>query len=58
MLALEEINTQEGEKVGSLNHSYIQANLAWTTKKFLVYTKLSLDISNSDLEGIEKLKGT
>jgi Uma2 family endonuclease len=46
-----ESNAEEQE-MGSLNHSYIQANLAWLLKNLKIYsvfTELSLNINNLDL---------
>jgi len=43
----------------SLNHSYIQANLAWllqTLKIYSVFTELSLNIGQLDLSDCESLK--
>ncbi|MEZ4867433.1 MAG: Uma2 family endonuclease [Caldilineaceae bacterium] len=43
---------EEMDEVGSLNHSAIQANLAFLFKRlgtYSVFTELSLDVSNADL---------
>ncbi len=57
---LEESTTESNaEELGSLNHSYIQANLAWLLKNLKVYsvfTELSLNISELDLSDCESLK--
>lgn len=56
----EESTTESNaEELGSLNHSYIQANLAWLLKNLKVYsvfTELSLNISELDLSDCESLK--
>ncbi len=47
-----EYEIEESVKMGSYNHSYIQANLTWLLKnigKYAVLTELSLDVSHFDL---------
>jgi Uma2 family endonuclease len=53
-----ESNAEEYE-MGSLNHSYIQANLAWLLKNLKIYsvfTELNLNIGQLDLGDCESLK--
>jgi Uma2 family endonuclease len=56
----EESTTESNaEELGSLNHSYIQANLAWLLKNLKIYsvfTELSLNISQLELSDCESLK--
>ena len=47
---------EDNQEMGSLNHSYIQANLAWllkNLKQYSVFTELSLDINHLDLNDCE-----
>jgi Uma2 family endonuclease len=58
---LEESTTESSEEyeMGSLNHSYIQANLAWLLKNLKIYsvfTELSLNINQLELSDCESLK--
>jgi Uma2 family endonuclease len=57
---LEKSTTESNaEELGSLNHSYIQANLAWLLKNLKIYsvfTELSLNISQLELSNCESLK--
>ncbi len=56
--SITESNAEEQE-MGSLNHSYIQANLAWLLKNLKIYsvfTELSLNISQLELSDCESLK--